>query len=166
MAAPLLLSLVRSIVTGFREDLIPEFRYYSEALSGFDQGQNGWAPPLEDFIGLNPSKAMALTAEHGSAPPEELYTSLLAVNAQNMLTFNLVHLDDIDQPYGSNRGWLDFSHGLTFADAVYSLCTRYPELWPAGLLQMACFAGRNAGYADPDVRLEAVSYTHLRAHET
>ena len=97
---------------------------------------------------------MALTAEHGSAPPEELYTSLLAVNAQNMLTFNLVHLDDIDQPYGSNRGWLDFSHGLTFADAVYSLCTRYPELWPAGLLQMSCFAGRNAGYADPDIRLE------------
>ncbi|GIT48912.1 MAG: hypothetical protein Ct9H300mP14_08400 [Gammaproteobacteria bacterium] len=71
-----------------------------------------------------------------------------------MLTFNLAHLDDIDQPYGSNRGWLDFSHGLTFADAVYSLCTRYPELWPAGLLQMACFAGRNAGYADPDIRLE------------
>ena len=154
VAAPLLLSLVRSIVTGFREDLIPEFSYYSEALSGFDQGQNGWAPPLEDFIGLNPSKAMALTAAHGSTPPEELFTSLLAVNAQNMLTFNLVHLDDIDQPYGSNRGWLDFSHGLTFADAVYSLCTRYPELWPAGLLQMACFAGRNAGYADPDVRLD------------
>ena len=154
VTAPLLLSLVRSIVTGFREDLIPEFRYYGEALSGFGQGQNDWAPPLEDFVGLNPPKALALTAEHGSAPPEELYKSLLAVNAQNMLTFNLVHLDDIDQPYGSDRGWLDFSHGLTFADAVYSLCTRYPELWPAGLLQMACFAGRNAGYADPAVRFE------------
>ena len=154
VAAPVLLSLVRSIVTGFREDLIPEFRHYGEALSGFGHGQNGRSPPLDAFVGLNPAKAMALTAEHGSAPPEELYTSLLAVNAQNMLTFDLTHLEDIDQPYGSDRGWLDFSHGLTFADAVYGLCTRYPELWPAGLLQMACFAGRNAGYADSDVVLE------------
>ena len=154
VAPPVLLCLVRSIVTGFREDLIPEFSYYGEALSGFGQGQNGRPPSLEAFVGLNPAKAMALMAEHGSAPPAELYTSLLAVNAQNMLTFDLRHLEDIDQPYGSDRGWLDFSHGLTFADAVYSLCTRYPELWPAGLLQMACFAGRNAGYADSAVTLE------------
>jgi hypothetical protein len=151
VAAPVLLSLVRGIVTGFREDLIPEFRYYGEALVGFGQGQIGRSPPLEAYVGLNPAKAMALTAEHGSAPPEELYRSLLAVNAQNMLTFDLTHLEDIDQPYGSDRGWLDFSHGLTFADAVYSLCKRYPELWPAGLLQMACFAGRNVGHADPAV---------------
>ena len=154
VAAPVLLSLVRSIVTGFREDLIPEFRYYGEALAGFGQGQIGRSPPLEAYVGLNPAKAMALTAEHGSAPPEELYRSLLAVNAQNMLTFDLTHLEDIDQPYGSDRGWLDFSHGLTFADAVYSLCKRYPELWPAGLLQMACFAGRNVGHADSAVALE------------
>ena len=32
-----------------------------------------------------------------------------------------------------------------------ALCTRYPELWPQGLLQMACFVGRNASYVDADL---------------
>ena len=27
-------------------------------------------------------------------------------------------------------------------------CTKFPALWPAGLLQMACFSGRNAPYTD------------------
>ena len=31
------------------------------------------------------------------------------------------------------------------------LCTRDPELWPQGLLQMACFVGRNAAYVDEDL---------------
>ncbi|GIT48911.1 MAG: hypothetical protein Ct9H300mP14_08390 [Gammaproteobacteria bacterium] len=44
VAAPLLLSLVRSIVTGFREDLIPEFRYYSKAFPVLASAQKGWSP--------------------------------------------------------------------------------------------------------------------------
>src|SRR5439155_22839376 len=48
-----------------------------------------------------------------------------------------------------NVNWLDFTHGLTFANAARLQCTRYPELWPAALLQMACFTGRNAGYTTP-----------------
>ena len=31
------------------------------------------------------------------------------------------------------------------------LCSRHPELWPAGLLQIACFVGRNAGYTDATI---------------
>ena len=30
-------------------------------------------------------------------------------------------------------------------------CERSPELWPRGLLQMACFVSRNAAYVDRDL---------------
>jgi nitrite reductase/ring-hydroxylating ferredoxin subunit len=154
IAEPVLLSLVRSLVSAFREELIPEFRAYGEAIATFGTKPNGAAPPAADFGKLNANKAVAFTAEHGTAPAHDLFRSLLAANAMNMLTFDLKHLDDIDQPYGSDFGWLDLTHGLTFADAVLELCGRYPELWPAGLLQMACFSGRNIGHDDPNVDLE------------
>ncbi len=54
-------------------------------------------------------------------------------------------------PGSGNVGWLDFTHGLTFANAVYRQCSRFPELWPRGLLQMACFVGRNASHTAPSV---------------
>jgi hypothetical protein len=56
-----------------------------------------------------------------------------------------------DGPVQDNVGWLDFTHPLTFGNAVRELCTRHPRLWPRGLLQMACFSGRNAGYVDRDL---------------
>ena len=68
-----------------------------------------------------------------------------------MVQFDLAHLDDLDQPYGSDFGWLDLTHSLTFAEAVLAICSKFPELWPAGLLQMACFSGRNIGRQDADV---------------
>ena len=52
-----------------------------------------------------------------------------------------------------NVGWLDFSHGLTFANAVRQQCSRFPELWPQGLLQMACFNGRNSGFTTRETDL-------------
>ena len=55
---------------------------------------------------------------------------------------------------GSDFGWLDLTHGLTFADAVLELCRKYPELWPAGLLQMACFSGRNIAHQDDNIDFE------------
>ena len=154
VAEPLLLSLVRGFVTAFREDLIPEFAAYREALRTYGTRTNGAAPPASELAGLNIAKVTALVARHGSAPPLDQFRSLLVTNAMNMLTFDLKHLDDLDQPYGSDWGWLDLTHGLTFADAVHTICSKYPELWPAGLLQMACFAGRNMGHADPNIDLE------------
>jgi hypothetical protein len=47
-----------------------------------------------------------------------------------------------------NVNWLDFTHAITFGHAVRDLCTKYPRLWPQGLLQIACFVGRNAGFVD------------------
>lgn len=34
------------------------------------------------------------------------------------------------------------------ANAVRNQCTDFPHLWPSGLLQMACFVGRNRRYLD------------------
>jgi nitrite reductase/ring-hydroxylating ferredoxin subunit len=154
IAEPVLLSLVRSMVSAFREELIPEFRAYGDAVETFGTKPNGAAPPTTDFNRLNANKAVAFTAEHGTAPALDLFRSLLGANATNMLTMDLKHLADLDQPYGSDFGWLDLTHGLTFADAVLDLCGKYPELWPQGLLQMACFSGRNIGHDDPNVDLE------------
>jgi hypothetical protein len=47
-----------------------------------------------------------------------------------------------------NVNWLDFTHAITFANAVRTVCERHPQLWSQGLLQIACFVGRNAGYVD------------------
>ena len=154
VAEPLLLSLVRSLVSAFREDLIPEFRAYGSALESFGKKPNGSVPGAGDYATLGAAKAVEFTASHGRAAPLDLYRSLLGANAMNMLTFDLAHLDDINKPYGSDFGWLDLTHGLTFSDAVLRLCSRHSDLWPAGLLQMACFAGRNIGHQNPDVDLE------------
>ncbi len=154
VAEPLLLSLVRSLVSSFREDLIPEFRAYGPALESFGARPNGSVPTARDYATLGVSQAVEFTARHGQAAPLDLFRSLLGANAMNMLTFDLAHLDDIDRPYGSDFGWLDLTHGLTFSDAVLRLCRRHDDLWPAGLLQMACFAGRNIGHQSPNVDFE------------
>ena len=151
VAEPVLLPLVRGLVTATREDLIPEFRAYADALHGFGSRPNGSAPATADYAGLNANKALAFTAGHGAAPPLDLFRSLLGANALNMVRFDLRHLGDLDKPYGGDFGWLDLTHGLTFAEAVLGLCSKFPELWPAGLLQMACFAGRNTGHQDGTV---------------
>src|SRR6185295_9078376 len=58
-----------------------------------------------------------------------------------------------------NVGWLDFSHALTFAHALREQCARLPHhaaaLWPAGLLQLALFVGRNKPYLRDDTTSEA-----------
>ena len=154
IAEPILISLVRSLVSAFREDLIPEFRAYSEALKSFGSKRNGSVPSPEDYALLNANKAVMHTAEHGAAPPLDVFRSLLAANALNMVRFDLRHLEDLDQPYGGDFGWLDLTHGLTFAEAVLAICSNYPELWPSGLLQMACFSGRNIAHQDESVNPE------------
>jgi hypothetical protein len=37
---------------------------------------------------------------------------------------------------------------------VRKQCSRFPHLWPQGLLQMACFSGRNAAFTTPEYDLE------------
>lgn len=147
--APLLLSLARSLIYATREDLIPEFADYAGARKAW--GGDSRAPSVGDYAGLNVRRALALTAAHGEAPPATLYRALLGANARNLLMLDLARQTRVDQPMTENAGWLDMTHGITFANAVRLQCEKYPELWPEGLLQMACFAGRNDGFTDPAV---------------
>ncbi len=79
---------------------------------------------------------------------------MLLANAANLLSFDIAHEGNTRVPVSANVGWLDFTHGITFASAVRQQCTRFPELWPQGLLQMACFNGRNAAYTSQQLDLE------------
>jgi hypothetical protein len=83
-------------------------------------------------------------------PAEQLYACLLGACAGNMLAYDLRQQDKINIPISDNVGWLDFTHGITFSSAVRLQCRKFPELWPAGLLQMACFIGRNASFTEPE----------------
>ena len=147
---PLLLALVRSLIYARREDLIPEFRDYGRVLAAWPaaEDQGTASPRPEDFIGLGVRAALERCLDFAAADPRELYGALLGAAAWNLLHFDRAVEARNDGPVSDNIGWLDFTHGITFANAVRILCTRYPELWPQGLLQMACFTGRNAAYVD------------------
>ena len=151
VAEPLLLSLARGLVFATREDLIPEFRGYAEALAGWGRATNGVEPAPEDWRGLGIGKALARAAGASAAPPMRLFHALLGANARNLLTFDEAHQDRVRVPVDDNVGWLSFTHGITFANAVRAQCARFPELWPPALAQMACFSGRNAPYTAPHV---------------
>jgi nitrite reductase/ring-hydroxylating ferredoxin subunit len=146
VAEPALLALVRALVKAFREDLIPEFRTYAGVLSAWD-GTGAKRPSAADFAGLDAKRAMALAVQ-ASGDPARLYGVLLEAGAWGMLHFDLGYQARTDGQVSQNVGWLDYTHHITFANAVRTACEAYPELWPQGLLQMACFVGRNARYVD------------------
>jgi nitrite reductase/ring-hydroxylating ferredoxin subunit len=146
VAEPLALLLVRSIINAWREDLIPEFRHYATALAAW-QSDGGERPSGDDIFGFGVKPALDLTARSGG-DIAGLYAALLHANALNFLHFDVGRQQATRQPVSRNTGWLDFTHGITFANAVRALCEEQPALWPQGLLQMACFAGRNVRFID------------------
>jgi nitrite reductase/ring-hydroxylating ferredoxin subunit len=152
VAEPLLLALVRSLICAFREDLIPEFRDYRPALEAWpqDPAPSPVPPRARDFIGLAIPAALA-RARDFAADPEALHRALLGAAAWQMLHFDRAVEARNDGPVQDNVGWLDFTHAVTFASAVRELCARHPRLWPQGLLQIACFLGRNAPYVDGEL---------------
>jgi nitrite reductase/ring-hydroxylating ferredoxin subunit len=142
---PILLALVRSLVNATREERLPEFRGYAKALAAWDG--NGDAPArAEDFIGLSVDAALTRTLESSGRNPRELYDALLGAAAYNLLHFDLAIDRATDNAIADNVSWLDFTHALTFANAVRHICAVQPELWPQGLLQLALFVGRNKAY--------------------
>ncbi len=152
VAEPLMLALTRSLIYASREDLLPEFRHYADVLSRWgDAGTR--AVKASDFVGLSVDRALERTLESGGAPGRA-YQALLGANALNLLSFNLSLQGRTEGSISNNVSWLDFTHGVTFSNAVRHLCDQVPELWPQGLLQMACFAGRNARYIDRDFDME------------
>ena len=143
---PVLLSLVRSIIFARREDKIPEFRCYTDALSRWGTSVDSNEPAAAQWHRLGIEKALDATIRCSAADEEKIYTELLLANAVNLLSFDIEQQEKTRVSVSGNIGWLDFTHGLTFANAVRRQCTKFPELWPQGLLQMACFSGRNAAF--------------------
>ena len=149
--APVSLALARSLCFATREDLLPDFRRAPETLASLPE------PPTERQPGADPSDPVSATLARslewlGSAahqlPIAELFDRLLAANAWNVLHYDLRKQDAWKVPVAQSTDWLDVTHGLTFANAVRIQCTRFPRLWRQGLVQMACFAGRNHGHCD------------------
>ena len=151
-AADLVLPLIRSLIYSRREDLVPEFRFYRTALNQWNSNFND-TPSARDFQGLSIREALKLTTRSGG-DVLGLYKALLGAAAYNMLHFDLSKQDRQDGPINENVGWLSFTHAITFANAMRALCSRVPELWPQGLLQMACFVGRNINHLDYEVNDE------------
>ena len=141
---PLLRSYVRGLIYTTREDLIPEFRRYSQAMSGWQNGSTrARTLSIDDFRSKGINGALDATVDASAHSTDRLFDVLLAVNASHMLNFDLAFQDHTDLQISDNVGWLSFTHSITFANAVRKQCTKFPDLWPAGLLQLACFAGRN-----------------------
>ena len=49
----------------------------------------------------------------------------------------------------------------SFANATRFFATRYHHLWPAGLLQLACFYGRNSPFVDVNISPNDFDIEHL-----
>jgi len=154
---PLLLALVRSLVNARREDLIPEFRGYAKALGAWPATNGASAkrsPALSDMLDRSIDATMTAVsqlADHASV--EDMHGVMLGASALNLLRYDTRHQDRTDNSVADNIGWLDFTHAITFGNAVRLQCAKFPELWPQGLLQMACFVGRNSGFVDRDIGL-------------
>jgi hypothetical protein len=147
---PLLASFIRSLCYSTREDLIPEFKAYAEVLQAYPLSSE--ASSLLDSEGLFPASLVEafewVLQKAQTHPPEQLFRCLLEANAKNLLYFDARYEKSVETSVSSNVGWLDFTHALTFANAVRRQCQKFPEFWKQGLLQMACFLGRNRHYLD------------------
>lgn len=149
VAEPLALQLTKYLCVASREDLIPEFRSFADLIQ-LDPGSSS-VPAPEVFSGQSVRKAMVLavaSAQH----QEALFDSLVGAAALNMLRFDLQFQDGVEQPLARNIGWLDFTHAITFAEALDWHAGEDLAVWQSGLMQLACFVGRNASYLkDADV---------------
>ncbi|MEP3116139.1 Rieske (2Fe-2S) protein [Nisaea sp.] len=146
LAEPLYLTLVRALVNASREDLIPEFKAYRPARAAWDGAGDAPVAP-EEFYSLNVPRALD-RANRSSGDRTALFDALMGAAAWQMLHFDTHWGTRHDRPVPDNVNWLNFTHGITFANAVRAQCSRHEDLWPDALLQMACFTGRNAAYTE------------------
>jgi hypothetical protein len=164
----LLLMLARSLIYATREDLLPEFRDYREHLAEWGRNDDD-APRLEAqaLRGKAPRSAMATVAAWGARhPPEAIFPVLVEASAWTLLHVDQSKLTCTDAKLADNIGWLDFTHALTFADAARMAANLRSDLWPAILLQLACFIGRNAGYVDPAMDVQRFEVADTKAFLT
>ena len=159
--------LVRSLVYATREDLLPEFRDYHARLAGWGRAMRQPAPhsKLPRCVGTIAEIGDGCRSPHWGTryPPEAIFAVLVEAAAWILLHVDERLLASVDAALADNIGWLDFTHMLTFADAAVTATRRLPALWPAALLQLACFIGRNAGYVDPGLDDAAYAVADIAA---
>jgi len=158
---PLLLAWLRSLILATREDLLPDFRHYADALAAWPIGarpvdtelsaQPGTPPGAEAFEGQSVRRVLDPTVAAGGNAPLDVYFALMEAGARHLLCFDERHALRTDNSVADNVGWLDFTHALTFGHALRQQCARQPHLWPQGLLQLSMFVGRNSGYLHPNM---------------
>jgi hypothetical protein len=160
-----MLMLTRGLIYMTREDLLPEFRSYAERLAEWGKARRA-APPLavESMVGRSAKEAMAIVAAWSAREtPQAIYATLVEAGAWMLLHADEDRFLKADGKLKDNINWLDFTHTLTFADAGRAAAGRDKALWPAVLLQLACFIGRNAAYIDREVEAEAFAVADKRA---
>jgi nitrite reductase/ring-hydroxylating ferredoxin subunit len=157
----LLCGWVRSLVYATREDLLPDFSGYEQALGRWPAPAPADSPDDPSpglFAGKSIREALEATLRYSRGDPSRLHDALFAAAALNLLRFDESHAISTDNSVADNVGWLDFSHALTFAHALREQCGRLPahaaEFWPRGLLQLALFVGRNKPYLAGDSSLD------------
>jgi nitrite reductase/ring-hydroxylating ferredoxin subunit len=153
---PLLLAWLRSLIYATREDLLPDFRGYADALAAWPAGARSAGIPHGPHAFEEQSVRQVLNAAVAAAgnPPLDVYFALMEASARHLLRFDERHALRTDNSVADNVGWLDFSHALTFGHALRQQCARQPHLWPPGLLQLALFVGRNSGYLHPNMEAQ------------
>ena len=145
----LCLQLTRSFVFATREDLIPEFKAYGASLAAWSG--DGVEEIDPEVFRKGSVKGLLGKISQSSAEPVALYDALMGAGSWQMLHMDLAWPSKTDGTVSQNVGWLDFTHCLTFGNAVRKLCETYPELWPNGLLQIGCFLGRNSSFTNADL---------------
>jgi hypothetical protein len=108
-------------------------------------------PTLDALILRRTSAKQAMALVAGWAPihpPERIFAVLVEAAAWQLLQADAAFIDSLDQKLSENISWLDFTHGLTFAAAGLDAVQADASLWPALLLQLACFIGRSSRYVD------------------
>ena len=144
---PVLQALVRQLIYARREDRLPEFRGYAAALEGWSE-RRARPAVADDFIGLSVAAILRRLVASAGRPPTELFDALIGAAAWNMLHFDVGLEQAAGRVIADNVSWLDFTHALTFANAARRLCTDDKDLWPAALLQLALFVGRNKPFVN------------------
>lgn len=152
VAPALYLCLTRSLIHAWREDKIPEFKGYTPTLAAFPAsfGTNDVTPNIAPLLGASVNQCLAWTVDAATVHTRRaVYEALLRASALTLLGFDTERAVRVDAKPGDTASWLGLTHMITFANAVRNLSETTPALWPAGLLQMACFLGRNAKHSKP-----------------
>jgi len=119
---PVLLAWMRSLIYATREDLLPDFRGYSAAVTAWPKGGasvSDSSVATGDFEGRSIKDVTArLLAAAASQDPLSLHHVLMETAARHLLRFDERFAVATTNSVADNVGWLDFSHALTFGHAV------------------------------------------------